>query len=191
MDNIYLERHPLENLKNYSKTEMLEKNFSERFNCYYLKNFEKIHGLRSQYRCSVIREIPVANLGIADMISISWNSDLNLKQLLEDVDTNSTFTLRAFEFKIQNWKKGLMQAHRYSYFSNSTILVIPIELLESALTGYDTFKKLNVGLWGFDSENGFVRKIFTPRPNNNYIEKYFSQVASKASSFLTESQPIP
>lgn len=190
MNNIYLKEHPITNLNNF-QYENLEERFAESFNSYYQANFDKIHGLRKKYLCNTIREVPVSNLGIADMISIAWQYDSRQFHKLKNENKSfSDFTLRAFEFKISNWKKGLMQAHRYSYFSHSTILVVPLEILESATQGFKTFKKLNVGLWGYDPKENVVKRIFTPRPNKRYVEKYFMQVTEKAKTFLTESEPI-
>lgn len=191
MNNIFIKNHPRTNIRSHYDHDLVEGEFAKSFNKYYSSNFDKIHGLHKRYRCDTIREIPVSNLGIADMISISWRLNSNrFNKLNQEESSLSDFTLRAFEFKITDWKKGLMQAHRYSYFSHSTILVVHSEILETALQGFETFKKLNVGLWGYSPKKDVVKKIFTPRPNKKYVKKYFTQVTEKARNFLTESEPI-
>ena len=79
MANIYLKNHPRTNITDHDNQNLAEESFGESFDRYYSMNFDKIHGLHNNNGCDTIREIPISNLGIADMISISWR--LNSKRL--------------------------------------------------------------------------------------------------------------
>ncbi|MFH0729372.1 MAG: hypothetical protein V2B19_23915 [Pseudomonadota bacterium] len=103
-----------------------------------------------------IRELPVPGAGIADFVVVKQNKYITVNKL--------NTTVHAFEFKLKDWRKGLMQAHRYKYFSNASILVVPVHTIKSAQKSLDLFKKLGVGLWAFNVSSGAVTKKFTPRP---------------------------
>ena len=81
-------------------------------------------------------------------------------------------TVRAFEFKLSNWRKGMMQAHRYKYFSHASILVLPRHKLTLVKPRLEIFRKLRVGLWGFTPETGSISCVYTPRPKQQYIAKH-------------------
>ena len=119
-----------------------------------------------------IRELPVPGTGIADFVVIRKG---NIK------GTNRAETkIQAFEFKLKNWRGGLMQAHRYKFFSNSAILVIPAEKIRLAQKSLNLFKQLGVGLWGFNSSSGAVTKKFTPRHRKVRDLKRSAYVMEKA-----------
>ena len=65
---------------------------------------------------------------------------------------------------MSDWRKGLQQAFRYRYFAHRSLLVLPLKTATRAARFLDTFRKLGVGLWGFDAKTGHLRKRFTPRP---------------------------
>jgi hypothetical protein len=81
-------------------------------------------------------------------------------------------TVRAFEFKLADWRKGLMQAHRYKCFSHASILVLPTHKIKCVEPRLDIFRKLRVGLWGFSPESGTIACVYTPRPIKQKIAKY-------------------
>jgi hypothetical protein len=103
-----------------------------------------------------IRELPVPGSGIADFVVIKPSESIK--------KSNSKTSVQAFEFKLKNWRNGLMQAHRYKYFSNSSILVMPMDNIKPAQESLDLFKQLGVGLWAFNASSGAITKRFTPRP---------------------------
>ena len=65
--------------------------------------------------------------------------------------------------KLSDWRKGLAQAYRYSYFADLAVVVLPPDLATVAKADLDLFRESNVGLWSFDPATGAIRKIFTPR----------------------------
>ena len=65
--------------------------------------------------------------------------------------------------KLADWRKGLAQAYRYSYFANLVVLVLPPGLATTAKADLGMFRESNIGLWSFDPASGVIRKWFTPR----------------------------
>ena len=72
-----------------------------------------------------------------------------------------------------------MQAHRYRFFADAAILVIPTAKLP-AVSNLDTFKNIRVGLWGYSEATQGITKVYTPRPKHparcNHREKAIARV---------------
>ncbi|MFA6103089.1 MAG: hypothetical protein WCV67_07490 [Victivallaceae bacterium] len=122
-----------------------------------------------------VRELPMSGYGIPDLVMIRLKKPHN-KQ-----------TIQSFEFKLSNWRAGLMQAHRYKYFSNTVILVIPHNKMKKVQEHIELFHSLNVGLWGFHQESGSIIKRFTPRSKKSHNIRLFSQVMEKTSLLTNQS----
>lgn len=107
------------------------------------------------------REFALDGFGRADILFMAW------KQSPEDEDFSAlalkNLRLTAIEAKLKDWRKGLMQASRYRFFANRSVLVLPPATTAVAVRFLDTFKALNVGLWEFDPDTCRLRKHFTPR----------------------------
>lgn len=136
-------------------------------NCF-AKTFNKL----SDSNVIAIRELPVPGFGIADFIVIKTTKCIK--------KNSSRTTVQAFEFKLKNWRSGLMQAHRYKYFSNSSVLVIPMDKIKLAQKSLDLFKRLGVGLWAFNLFSGTITKKFTPRPQKVLDSKRTAYVLDRA-----------
>src|SRR5271163_134860 len=72
------------------------------------------------------REFALPGFGIADFVWISWRNPVN-------PDGGSALSieqhkLTAFEMKLSDWRKGLAQAYRYTYFADLTLVVLPPDL---------------------------------------------------------------
>jgi len=65
--------------------------------------------------------------------------------------------------KLSDWRKGLSQAYRYSYFADIAVVVLPPDVAAIAKTNLDLFRQSKVGLWSFNPATGAIRKLFTPR----------------------------
>jgi len=122
---------------------------------------------------------------------LSWSRDrevnLSICLDLEKVDP----TVRAFEFKLSDWRKGLMQAHRYKFFSNVSVLVLPKHKMKSVAPEIDIFRRLRVGLWGFSPEKGTIVCLYTPRPIKQPVPKYGERaIRLAAQSFRSQFSPI-
>jgi hypothetical protein len=107
------------------------------------------------------KEFGMEGFGRADFIFVAWR-----KPKSEDFTALSMqppLEIIAFEAKISDWRKGLMQASRYRYFANLSILLLPPSVAEVAARFLPTFRSVNVGLWEFDASTGKLHKHFTPR----------------------------
>lgn len=188
--SIYNSTNPIANLCKFDSN-LPESVFGDSFTEYYFKNYSKIHSRSRVVYHTTIREFPIYNLGISDMVSIvSGHAGMedNTNRYCDFISKNK-FTVRAFEFKLKDWRKGLLQAYRYKMYSHCSILVVPINTFNIASKALDTFKSLNVGLWGYNEESETLRKAYTPRPANLYNDKYFNIFKSKAIKHLSKSQP--
>jgi hypothetical protein len=113
-------------------------------------------------------QFSLSGFGIADFIWIAWSdpnvpeggSALSLEQL---TTAPPLWHLTAFEMKLCDWRKGLNQAFRYSYFADNSILVLPPGIAKVAEAEIGLFKDLNVGLWSFENKGERIQRIFTPR----------------------------
>ena len=107
------------------------------------------------------REFSLTGYGRADLVWLAWRG-----QASEDFSAMAVqrrVRLTAIEAKLKDWRKGLAQAARYRYFANRAVLVLPPAAAASALPYLNTFKKLGVGLWGFDMKSGKITRHTTPR----------------------------
>lgn len=156
--------------------------FAEQFARSYCDRFLQIHSGTCKDKTLFMREVPVYGNGIADLLVFSWSHTLTQKVStsldLEQLDP----TVRAFEFKLSNWRRGMMQAHRYKYFSHASILVLPKNKIKSVKPELDLFRKLGVGLWGFTPKTGSITCFYTPRPKQQQIVKH----AQKAIHLATQ-----
>ena len=172
--------------KNFS-TDILRKNpekeFAIQFTQAYSDKFLKIHTRTSKNNTLFMREVPISGNGIADLLVFSWSKKINPQGAIVINLEQHNPTIRAFEFKLSDWRRGMMQAHRYKYFSHASILVLPKEKLDPAESQLDTFKKLRVGLWGFSQESCTISCLFTPRPIQQQVFKHGKkaiQIANQA-----------
>lgn len=145
---------------------------------YYLMFSQKLHSKSKKSKTIVSREVCISGYGIADIVTISWDpSKGDIDDLLHNTKEISP-TIRAFEVKVSNWRKALTQAYRYRYFANSSIIVLPTEKLRTPLKYLDTFRKIKVGLWGFDKNKNLLKKIFTPKISKPLSKKYYNNIFS-------------
>lgn len=164
--------NPQQNFPTSGTQQNPEAKFAERFALAYRDRFVKIHSGTSKGNTLFVREVPVFGNGIPDLLALSWSHDpaMQVSTCLDLEKLNPT--VRAFEFKLSDWRKGLMQAHRYKYCSHASILVLPNHKIKSIESRIDIFRKLRVGLWGFSPETGAIACSYTPRPIKKQIGKY-------------------
>jgi hypothetical protein len=191
VDNMEILEYPSHNPQdNFSPTDTRktpETKFAEQFSRVYRDKFTKIHSGTNKSRTLFVREVPVFGNGIPDLLVLSWSDgqDGQASTLLEL--ENLTPTVRAFEFKLSHWRKGLMQAHRYKNFSHASILVLPSQKIKLVEQRIDLFRKLRIGLWGFSPETGHIGCFYTPRPIKQQIPKYERKIVRLAAQ-LDQSQ---
>lgn len=174
-------RHPQQNLRPAEKGfEEPEAEFADHFAAVYKSAFPKVHAKTTRRRTLFVRELPVSGSGIADLVVLNW-SGRNAPRDDEDVDLpRFSPTVRAFEVKLKNWRGGLMQAHRYSYFSHAAMLVVPITSLATIRNHLNLFKTLRVGLWGFDRGAERIAPLYTPRPRRQQVPKLAARALTAA-----------
>ncbi len=134
-------QHPMKNLsQNGTSRREPEAEFSDQFAASYREKFLQIHRGTNKSQALFVREVPVASFGIADLLVLSWKNSPRKIKTIEDFIQLKPQT-RAFEVKLSDWRNGLMQAHRYRYFSNVSILVLPAQKLRTAEKHIEFFKK--------------------------------------------------
>jgi hypothetical protein len=153
-------RHPRRNLPAAVSRKRGEANFVSAFGKAYIASVAA-PGLGG-------REFALSGFGIADFVWIAWNRpDSPDEGIALSVEKLKSMLVRhrltAFEMKLSDWRKGLAQAYRYSYFADLAIVVIPPHLAATAKVGLELFRESRVGLWSFDPATGAIRKLFTPR----------------------------
>jgi len=156
----FKQRHPRRNLPAALARKRGESNFVSTFSKAYIASIAS-GGIGG-------KEFALSGFGIADFVWIAWQSAVNpdegsalsiekLKSLL------NRHKLTAFEMKLSDWRKGLAQAYRYSYFADLAVVVLPPDLAATAKAALDRFRASSIGLWSFDPATGAIRKLFTPR----------------------------
>jgi hypothetical protein len=152
-------RQPRRNLPAASGRKRGESNFVAAFCKTYVSSVAS-HGFGG-------KDFALSGFGIADFIWFAWRSSsisqdgtaLSLRRLRNTLTRNK---LTAFEMKLTDWRKGLSQAYRYSYFSDTAILVLPPKAAKLARKEIELFRALRVGLWAFDKTESKIQKLFTP-----------------------------
>ena len=160
-----------------------EESFTIQFAQAYLGQQVGVHRRSRKNNVACVRQVSVNGFGIADLVSVSWESrpDLDHGELVsaEEFLLNFKPAIRAFEIKLNNWRKGMIQAHRYRYFSNAAILVLPTDKVSNALRYIETFKKVHVGLWSFNPASKQIIAHYTPRPSYTIQMKYVVKALQK------------
>lgn len=180
---------PQENFSKKRIKQNPESEFAEQFARAYQAKFLNIHSGTRNRETLFIREVPVSGNGIADLLVLSWaGSRITMESPIHDLEQLNPI-IRAFEFKLSDWRRGLMQAHRYKYFSHASFLVLPNHKIKSIEPQLDIFRKLRVGLWGFRAETKSIRCLYTPRPANQQIplhsQKAIRLVAQTSCSYCS------
>lgn len=82
----------------------------------------------------------------------------------------------AFELKLKNWKRALMQAYRYSAFSHYSYVVLDYAHAQSALTHIDMFQRSNIGLATLDI-TGKIIVHNMPKFQKPYSEQLYKNLS--------------
>ena len=181
--------NPRKNLPVKISRKNKERDFTLSFARAYIPNIRSLHPKTQKTAVKYAREIPINGCGIADFVAVYWNKKNGIKNNpLSDIDISQIDlpVIRAFELKISDWQRAMMQAHRYRYFANSSIVVLHSDKLKNAVEYLDTFKKINVGLWAFNPISNKIITCYTPRPRNPLEPKYkplAMELVARASKF--------
>ncbi len=87
----------------------------------------------------------------------------------------------AFELKLKNWKTASKQAFRYKSFSDVAYVVLPKNLISTALKNIEYFKKYNIGLALFSNEKE-LNIIYKPNPSEPYSENLKLKIRNSVQS---------
>lgn len=179
---------PRKNLLNNASRKNMERDFTIAFARAYISQIKSLHRRTARTQIDFAREVPMNGLGIADFVVVSWNPnkliDENPVSNVIDFSKTALPVIRAFELKISNWRRALMQAHRYKYFADVSIVVLPHDKMKIASSYLATFKSVKVGLWSFDPRNNRIITLYTPRPAKPLAPQYKPraiELVSKAS----------
>src|SRR4029077_12539520 len=74
------------------------------------------------------RDFALQGYGIPDLITFAWSTDQNQATVLSLEALRLKLQrqqLTAFELKLRDWRKGIVQAYRYRYFCDRSIVVLP------------------------------------------------------------------
>lgn len=129
----------------------------------FMAAFERAYLARETAPSVVGREFAIEGFGRADLVWLAWEGSTS-EDDFKALSLRRRVRLTAIEGKVSDWRKGLQQAFRYRYFAHRSLLVLPKRTAQTAAAFLPTFRRLRVGLWGFDSETGRIKKWFTPRP---------------------------
>jgi hypothetical protein len=169
-------REPRRNLPNKSSRKNAERDFTIKFARSYVSRIELLHHGTIRTAVEFAREIPINGFGIADFVAVHWNPKMlqSESQILNSVDfcRIASPIIRAFELKISNWRKAIMQAIRYKYFADAAIVVLHVNKFKIASEYLNTFRTINVGLWTFDPEKNQINALYTPKPSTPLEPKY-------------------
>jgi hypothetical protein len=101
------------------------------------------------------RELYMNGYGIADLVSL---------EITRDKRTGKTKAPQvvSFEMKLSDWRRAIQQGFRYRFFSNKSIVVLPLAEAVKAMELIKTFRVLYLGLWGFDVKRGEILQYYTP-----------------------------
>ena len=124
------------------------------------------------------RHFDLAGYGIADFV---W-MDYGQHGKHADRAAREPF-LTAFEMKLKDWRRALSQAYRYSYFSDSVIVVLPAAVADRAEGHLHVFQRLGIGLWSYEPKAENIDMRFTPTgtkaKNPVAREKALARISSK------------
>jgi hypothetical protein len=147
----------------------------------FLREFERSYIAEELGIAIAGREFALEGFGRADLVWLAWTPNASSNEF-SALALKKRVRLTAIEAKISDWRKGLQQAFRYRYFAHRALLVLPMETASVAARFIATFRKLRVGLWGFDAKTGRLHKRFTPRCaspiNSTALEKALHVIES-------------
>jgi len=102
-------------------------------------------GSKDGYWCG--RHFAIPDCGVADCVLFRF----------EGTGSGQMAThLIAFEAKLLDWRKALVQAFRYRYYADESIVVLPVKAARQAVKSRHLFRQFGVGLWTLNLESGAV-----------------------------------
>lgn len=101
---------------------------------------------------------PKGLFGIPDLVMVDVDCKKQPQQL---------FCAFAFEMKLSNWKRAIMQAFRYRSFAEVSYVVLDDNYIRPALRNIDMFQKAKIGLLSINFDGNLI-KHFEPETNTPF-----------------------
>jgi hypothetical protein len=182
---------PQRNLPQFEPRRGAERRLVLQFAKAYRTKFFSLHRPSANDSIAIAREIPANGYGIADVVAVTWRS----RQPGESVKAQAPAefmarvkpTVRAFEVKLEDWRKALRQASRYRFFAHVPIAVLPADKSGPGLRNLAIFRALGVGLWTYDADTDRIVLHYTPRRSSPHdTRQHFRalRVVAKATKAL-------
>jgi hypothetical protein len=99
-----------------------------------------IQHLANMFDKTAVLVEPTGLFGIPDLVIASLDSSLDEQPIIAF----------AFEMKLSNWKRALMQAFRYRAFAETAYVLLDRKHIAPALKQIEKFERANIGLLSID-----------------------------------------
>lgn len=96
--------------------------------------------------------------------------DLIIANKISNEETEKQMQTFAFEMKLSNWKRALMQAFRYRSFADCSYVILDNDKIKPAQKNVRAFINANIGLLGID-KNGIIHIYYEPIQEDPYSHK--------------------
>lgn len=115
----------------------------------------------------IIRQIYPQTFYLVEPKGLFGVPDLVVVNLDQADGTRKKLRSFAFEMKLRNWKRALIQAYRYRSFSDYSYVMLDNSNIGPALKRIEAFKKSNIGLLGIDT-SGTIYAYYSPSIEKPY-----------------------
>jgi hypothetical protein len=103
---------------------------------------------------------PKGLFGIPDLVVVDVDCNRQPQQL---------FCAAAFEMKLSNWRRAIMQAFRYRAFAEKSFVVLDNAFVRPALRNIEIFQRASIGLISIDYDGNLIRH-YEPKEVTPYCE---------------------
>lgn len=110
--------------------------------------------------------------GIPDLVVLNYDNRSEKINIIKSY---------AFEMKIKNWQRALIQAYKYLAFSNYSYVVLDHKFTNSAISNLCKFQNANVGLISVDVQGNFYTHfvpIFSEPYSDDLVIKFHKLIYS-------------
>jgi len=143
-------RNPRKNLPATVRSKQAEVRFQN--------EFLEVWGRKSTRKGVGGSQFELSNYGIADYI---W--------------VNPAGQIDAFEFKLHDWKGGLMQAMRYRGYARRSYLVVPDSISERVLAAAEFLRQTNIGIYTFNRLNKEIKLLMPSKSSKPLSDDAYSR----------------
>jgi hypothetical protein len=108
-------------------------------------------------------------IGISELEGLFGIPDLVIANLEITNDQLNVYRTFAFEMKLSNWKRALIQAYKYQAFADYSFVVIDQSKVHLALRNIERFYLSNIGLISVNT-NSFITVHYFPKESKPYTD---------------------